>query len=170
MKTHNKIKFRRVASRESSNFSKVVGPEDINIFRPRFPGLMKNKKGFIRIIEAIFAILIIMGAVLIIISKNVQTSDISEQAYEKQRYILEIIANNEQMREQIINNDTTLANEFIRKNLPESWNFETCIEDIDRLCNPVDVGDRDIYVSESIISSSLTTYTKSKKLRFFIWR
>ena len=129
-----------------------------------------DKKGFIRIIEAIFAIMIIMGAVLIVISKNVQTSDISEAAHEKQRYILDVIANDEQIREQIINNQTDLANDFIRKNLPNSWNFETCITEIDRICNPVTVEDRDIYVSESIISSSLNQRTKSKKFRFFIWR
>ncbi len=131
---------------------------------------MRNKKGFIRIIEAIFAILIIMGAVLIVISNNVKTSDISEAAHEKQRYILDVISNNEEIRQQILNNETTLANDFIRKNLPNSWNFETCITEIDRICNPVTVEDRDVYVSESIISSSLTTRTKSKKFRFFIWR
>ena len=64
-----------------------------------------NKKGFIRILEAIFAIMLIMGAVLIIISNNLQTADISEEAYEKQRYILEIISNNEGMRNEIIDYD-----------------------------------------------------------------
>lgn len=131
---------------------------------------MQNKKGFIRIVEAIFAILVIMGAALVLISNNVQTSDISEEVYEKQRFILEVIANDEQMRQQIVNGDTTLADEFIRKNIPSTWQFSTCITDIDRVCNNSPGDDNDIYVTESIISSSTSTYTGSKKFRFFIWR
>jgi len=131
---------------------------------------MNNKKGFIRIIEAIFAILIIMGAVLVLISNNVSTSDISEEVYEKQRYILDIISNDEAMRQQIINNDATLIIDFILKNLPSSWKFSVCITEVDRVCNNSPGDDQEIYVSESIISSSLTTYNGSKKLRFFIWR
>jgi len=131
---------------------------------------MKNKKGFIRILEAIFAILLIMGAVLIIISNNVQTLDISNEVHEKQRYILDIITNNESMRSEIINNQTTLTKSFIEKNIPNTWKFDICITEVDELCNPVIENDKDIYVSESIISSSLTSYTSSKKLRFFIWR
>ena len=89
---------------------------------------MKNKKGFIRIIEAIFAILVIMSAALILVSNSVQTSDISEEVHEKQRYILEVIANNEAMREQILahrsatdptpntNPDISLVKDFTSKN------------------------------------------------------
>tara|TARA_Y100000310_G_C20525170_1_gene735633 strand:- start:348 stop:740 length:393 start_codon:yes stop_codon:yes gene_type:complete len=129
-----------------------------------------NKKGFIRILEAVFAILLIMGAVLILLSNKAQTNDISDEVHEKQRYILDVIANNEQMRTQIIAGDATLANEFIQKNIPNSWKFSTCITNIASVCNNADAEDQDIYVSEAIISSSLTSYTTSKKLRFFIWR
>ena len=155
---------------------------------------MKNKKGFIRIIEAIFAILVIMSAALILVSNSVQTSDISEEVHEKQRYILEVIANNEAMRQQILggdttiadtvmetfeqksldksdlSGDTTLADEFVSKNIPPSWDFSLCVANIDDICNTSPADDRDIYVSEAIISASKTTYTTSKKLRFFIWR
>ena len=155
------MKFRRVASRE-----------------PRFPGLMKNKKGFIRILEAVFAILVIMGAALILISNSVQTSDISEEVYEKQRYILDVVTNNQEMRNEIIDYNPeatpprllTKTTTFIQKNIPSTWTFKTCITDIDKICNEETPDDKDLYVSEAIISSSLTKYDGSKKLRFFIWR
>lgn len=131
---------------------------------------MKNKKGFIRLIEALFAILIIVGAVLILISNNLKNSDISEEIFEKQRYILNIISNNEAMRNEIINGQTKLAEDFIKKSIPINWEFSTCIAEIDAVCNNSPVSDRDVYVSETIISSSLTYYTNSKKLRFFVWR
>ena len=133
-----------------------------------------NKKGFIRILEAIFAIMLIMGAVLIIISNNLQTSDISEEAYEKQRYILEIISNNESMRNEIISPDGDLGktNEFIKKTMPSSWKYSVCVTSVDQICSPGDVpNDKELYVSETKISSSLEIdYTASKKLRLFVWR
>ncbi len=134
-----------------------------------------NKKGFIRILEAIFAIMLIMGAVLIIISNNLQTSDISEEAYEKQRYILEIISNNEGMRNEIIKEGNLgKTNEFIKKTMPSSWKYSVCVTSVDKICSP-GVGkvpdDKELYVSETIISSSLEIdYTASKKLRLFVWR
>ena len=132
-----------------------------------------NKKGFIRILEAIFAIMLIMGAVLIIISNNLQTADISEEAYEKQRYILEIISNNEAMRNEIIRGgDLEKTNEFIKKTMPSSWQYSVCVTSVDQICSPGDVpNDKELYVSETIISSSLEIdYTASKKLRLFVWR
>ncbi len=132
-----------------------------------------NKKGFIRILEAIFAIMLIMGAVLIIISNNLQTSDISEEAYEKQRYILEIISNNEGMRNEIIKEGNLgKTNEFIKKTMPSSWKYSVCVTSVDQICSPGDVpNDKELYVSETIISSSLEIdYTASKKLRLFVWR
>ena len=138
-----------------------------------------NKKGFIRILEAIFAIMLIMGAVLIIISNNLQTSDISEEAYEKQRYILEIISNNEAMRNEIIDyvKDSTSSkplpktDEFIKKTMPSSWKYSVCVTSVDKICSPDVPNDKELYVSETIISSSLTEeYSVAKKLRLFVWR
>lgn len=128
-----------------------------------------QKKGFIRIVEAMFAILIIMGAALVLISNNIHTSDISEQVYEKQRYILDVIANDEQMRQQIINNETDLVDRYIEKNIPSTWGFSTCVTEIDKICNNSPPEADEVYVTESIISATTTTYTSSKKLRFFIW-
>ena len=141
---------------------------------------MKNKKGFIRIIEAIFAILLIMGAVLIILTNNIQSSDISEEVYEKQRYILNIIGNNEDMRNEIItydpeedpNGQLIETRAFITNSIPNSWKFNVCVKSVDEICSPPDIPtDKEIYVSETIISSSLShDYKGAKKLRLFIWR
>jgi len=131
-----------------------------------------NKKAYIRIIEAVLGIMLIMGAILVIFSNQVQKADISDEVYEKQRSILNVVSNNESMRTEIINGDTSMTNEFISKNLPNTWNFTTNICEVDQVCNQGTPNDRDIYVSESIISSNLTNYPNgmSKKLRFFIWR
>jgi hypothetical protein len=80
-----------------------------------------------------------------------------------------VISNNEQMRNEIVNGQTTLTNQFIEKSIPKIWGFSTCVTDIDKVCNNAQKNDKNVYVSETIISSSLTSYTISKKLRFFVW-
>jgi len=131
-----------------------------------------NKKAFIRILEAIIGILIIMAVVLIIASNKAKKSDISEEVHEKQRYILNVISNNESMRSEIINGKTDSVNLFVSKNIPSSWAFTTNICGVEEVCNQNTPNDKDIYVSETIISANLTDYPDSEisKLRFFIWR
>jgi len=131
-----------------------------------------NNKAFIRIVEAVIAILIISAVVLIIASNNVQRVDISEEVYDKQRYILDVISNNESMRSEIINDKTDSIDLFISKNIPSSWAFTTNLCGVEEVCNQNTPNDRDLYVSETIISANLTDYpdTELKKLRFFIWR
>ena len=133
---------------------------------------MKNKKAYIRIIESVIAIMIIMGVVLVILSNQVQKVDISEEVYEKQRYIIDVITNNESMRTEIVGGRTETVNDFISKNLPNTWDFTTNICEVEEVCNKNTPNDRDIYVSETIISSNLTDYpnARSRKLRFFVWR
>ena len=43
-----------------------------------------NKKAWLRIVEAFLAILIILSTILIIISRQDNNADISEEVYEKQ--------------------------------------------------------------------------------------
>jgi len=138
-----------------------------------------NKKAFIRIIEAVIAIMIIMGAVLFFAAKQNKKIDISEDVYEKQRQILEIVANNPDMRKEIIDViingevELFLTNDYISKNLPRTWNYAISVCKVDEVCGkggtPID---RDIYVSETIISANIDNYPnqESRKLVFFIWR
>jgi len=134
--------------------------------------MMKNKKAWIRIVEAVIGIMIIFGGILFILAKQPVKIDISEEVYEKQRQILEAIANNESMRNEIINGETESTSNFISKNIPSSWNFTISICKTDEICTSTDTpNDRDIYVSETVVSASLTDYPekKSNKLVFFIW-
>ena len=111
-----------------------------------------------------------MGAVLFLISKQPENVDISDEIHEKQRYIFDVIANNEDMRNQIINGNLNSVNSFARTNIPNSLDFKINVCNVEDICNEGTPNDRDIYVSETIISSSLTNYPgTSKKLRFFVW-
>ena len=66
--------------------------------------LIKNKHGWIRIVEASVAILIIIGVVLVILDKGyIQRDDASEQIYETENLILRDIQNNNTLRDAVLN-------------------------------------------------------------------
>lgn len=135
-----------------------------------------NKKAWLRIMEAFLAVLIVMSFMIITLSKENKKEDISEAVYEKQRYILEIISRDENLRSEIIGwssgSDIPMTKELIKKTIPNSWNFTVSICKVDKICNIGTPNDKDIYVSETIITANLTNYPEesSRKVMFFVWK
>jgi hypothetical protein len=128
-----------------------------------------NKKAWIRIVEASIASLIVIGVVLIILSRQqTKTKDIYNEIHEKQRYILEIISKNETLRKNVIMNEKTPIDIEISKMVPSTWDFSTNICRINEICSGEIPYDRDVYATETIITSILTEYSP-KKLKFFVW-
>lgn len=127
-----------------------------------------NTKAWVRIVEAFIAVLIITGGVLIILSRESKTNDSSDKIYEKQRNILNMVIKNESLRNKIIVGENQEVNDAISLMISNNWNFTTNICDINEICNTNTPNDKDIYVSEVIVTSNLTQYSP-KKLRFFVW-
>ena len=143
-----------------------------------------NKKGWIRIAEAFLSILIIAGAVLFASSKQVDSRDISELVYERQSEIFEVLANNEDYREEIVG--FTLSDgcvvvssgedykfiTFIGKTLPNGLDFVVNICEIERFSAEGAPNDREVYVGETIISSIVNSYPnkKPRKLSLSVWK
>tara|TARA_Y100000310_G_scaffold160433_1_gene160201 strand:+ start:6966 stop:7385 length:420 start_codon:yes stop_codon:yes gene_type:complete len=129
----------------------------------------KDKKAWLRIVEAFLAIMIIAGTVLIITIRQKSEIDISGDVYEKQRQILEIISKNNDLRSDILLEENTNVNNTIRRLISGEWDFSTNICNINLICpNPVSVNEKEVFVTEVIITSTLTKYSP-KKLRFFVW-
>jgi hypothetical protein len=129
----------------------------------------KDRKAWLRIVEAFLAILIIFGAVLVILAKQDPKADIGEGVYERQRQILEIISKNDSLRSSIIAEDNSKVNAAISTMIPPSWNFAINICNLDNICpNPGSYENKDVYATEVVITSTLTQYSP-KKLRFFVW-
>ena len=130
-----------------------------------------DRKAWIRILEVFLAILLMLGAILIIMNRRPVESDISDEVYEKQRQILEIISKNDSLRGKIIIGENTEVNDAISQMLPQSWNFSTNICEINNVCNNPqgsEVFEKDVYSTEVLVTSTLTDYSP-KKLRFFVW-
>ena len=128
-----------------------------------------DKKAWLRIVEAFLAIIIILGAVLVIMIKQEPKTDISESVYERQGQILEIISKNEALRNDVLIEKTDVIESTILELVPGNWNYSINICGLTLICpNPVQVHETEVYSREKMITSNLTKYAP-KKLRFFVW-
>jgi len=130
-----------------------------------------DRKAWLRIVEAFLAILIILTALLVIMSRQEERADITGSVHEKQSEILEIISKDNALRNETITTTTSennaVINNAIKKMAPNSWNFSTRICNLAEACG-MTTPDKEIYVSERIITSTLDDYAP-KKLRLFVW-
>lgn len=130
---------------------------------------MNNKRGWLKIVEAVIAILIVFGAVLFVMSKQVYVEDRAEKVYEKQDKILDIISKNETTRQMVLDGNTDGLKLEIDRMMPLSWNYSISICDITIICAPEGMPrDKDVYVKEVLITSTLSEYDP-QKLRLFVW-
>ena len=132
-----------------------------------------NKKAWLRIVEAFIAVLIILGVILYIMSISSPKNDISPAVYEKEKYILDFVSKNEQLRERVLttplDDSSPVINNAIKEMISSSWDFETKVCSLDSVCGSVRApGDREIYSSEIVVTSSNNRY-ELRKLRLFIW-
>ena len=133
---------------------------------------MRGKKALLRIIEVVFAILIIAGASVYLYSQQSKNTGIGEQVYSIEESILREVSSNSEFRKSILSEDSegiAQINAFIEPKIPKSMNFTT------KVCPPNDVcgmtfyiEGKEIYAKETFISATLTAYSP-KKFKIFMW-
>lgn len=129
----------------------------------------KNKKAWLRIVEAFLAVIIILGTVLVIYTgQEGAKPDIAEDIYQKQRAVLDVISKNDSLRQDVLNKNTGPINDIIIKMIPNNWGFAINISEPTKIASANLPNDKDIYVTEVLVTSTLQEYSP-KKLRFFVW-
>jgi len=139
---------------------------------------MKNKRGWILIVEAIIAILILFGFLFITISRQTQSKEIPKEEYmynlvnefaqktetnsEIRNFVLQ---DNKQSKQSIYG---FLRSELDRINKQLSIDVNIC--SIRDKCEsaPAALATKEVYVTEVIIASDSDNYNP-KKLRISIW-
>jgi len=129
--------------------------------------MTKNKKAWIRMAEAAFAIILLASMILVMIGKQAERQDISEAMYRLQHNILDEASRNETIRNAALSEDAPKVESFIRYRLPAGMNFTVKICNLPELCD-AELPESEIYVSDVLISSTMQEYLP-KKLRLFVW-
>ena len=127
---------------------------------------MKNKKAWLRVVEASIAVLIVASVLFLLISRTPRET--SDNIHDMQRHILEQVSLNETLRGEILRNDAGNTNVFINNIKPPYWDFTTSICEVDDVCGMPFYVEEEVYADEILIAANLTHYSP-KKLKLFVW-
>ena len=143
---------------------------------------MKNmqKKGWIRIVEAFVAILLITGVLLIIIGdEHLINPDVNSEIYDSQLNVLRSIQMNDSLRQSVLNATTPVKSddaEFpqdvkdkIEYLAPNYLECKAKICQIELECDLDSLPEKDVYVQSIAITATLDNYDP-KQLKLFCWR
>ena len=127
---------------------------------------MENKRGWIEIVEAFVAILLVVGVVLVVVNNQTSNTDISDQVYKVQVSILREIELNDTMRADILNagdvpinwddsNFPSSVKNTIIERTPGYLNCTAKICDIADACSMQINTNKNVYSQPVTISSTL---------------
>lgn len=130
-----------------------------------------NKQGFLRILEASIAILIVIS--VLFFAYNRSSTNNAEDYSVKILEILEEIAKNPSLRTYVLEYESgeihPEINSFVSERIPQNFlNFEVKICEIESACGLSSFVDGEVYSAERTISSNLEIYSP-RKIRIFIW-
>lgn len=140
---------------------------------------MKNKRGWIKIVEAVISVLLVTGVVLIFINQGyIGKRDISSKVYSVELSILREIELNNSLRTDILNADLPVewdeadfpleVRNKISARTPNYLKCEAKICKMDDVCILEKDFDKDIYSQSASIVSNLEIYSP-RQLKLFCW-
>lgn len=142
-------------------------------------GMTIKKRGWIRILEAVLAIILVSSVLIYVVVKNqvnVQNEKLAERVANLQDNVLDGIAQSSTLRNATLNSNFSLLEEYVISQLDGSFNYSLGICEIRApVCPPQSpyresqiTTTSDLFVDERIISSTLDNYNP-KILRLYIW-
>ena len=132
---------------------------------------MVSRKGFIRIVEVMVAITLILG-MIVVVYKNRGSEQRTQDLTEVARDVLREVSVRENLRNEIVAAQTNSAQmtntlAFIDNSLPNYINFELRSCDISNACGQSTYRGN-VYSAERIISADTLNFDPIK-LRLFLW-
>ena len=150
----------------------------------------KNKRGWIRILEATVSVLIVTGVLIFVYSKNVDKGlEPADYFYSLQKQILSDISMNSSLRLNVLNADDNnpdegnykILNDFVRDEILDFVGFYISICDLDSdedFCKMnsetyIATREKDVFVKDIIVSAELGVGENAKynprTLRLYMW-
>ena len=130
--------------------------------------MVKTKRGIIRLLEAVIAILILAGVLLLVYTNQVNDPNgPDEYILNLQLGILSEIASQESLRNAALSNNSQELESYAAQRLPQSLNFSIIICQVNVQCSAPDI-DANLFVEEKLISGNLTDYNPIL-VKLFVW-
>ena len=145
--------------------------------------MVANKRGWIRILEATIAVMIVAGVLVVAyVKQDDGGADSSDYVYSLQRQILMDVSSSSDLRLMVLSDDDDGLNLSIYDKIPSAFGYYVSICGLGNMtdfCNIEDAGvvaeiqDKNVFVEEIIVSADLgdgssATYDP-KKVRLFVW-
>ncbi len=137
-----------------------------------------NKRGWIRIIEAVVAILIIMGLVFVAVDKGEIRGNSGTKIYSAETAILREIQTDATMRNSVLNAEIpveegeeefpSLISEHINSRIPSYLDCTSKICWLNNSCELNDAPEKNTYVSSVAITVNLYKY-EPRQIKLFCW-
>ncbi|MAG79031.1 hypothetical protein CMI40_01500 [Candidatus Pacearchaeota archaeon] len=138
-----------------------------------------KKKGWVKIVEAFIALLLIASVLLIVIDKGyIGKKDISSKVYEAELSILREIELDDNLRDDILNSNLPInwdnesfpqsVKDKINERIPSYLECNAKICEMDKICALDKYIDKDIYTQSIAISANLEIYNP-RQLKLFCW-
>ncbi|MFH0936057.1 MAG: hypothetical protein V1815_00060, partial [Candidatus Woesearchaeota archaeon] len=134
---------------------------------------MVNKKGYLKTIEAVIAILIILGFIYVITPKNHLPEETTPQNVESsEEFIVTQVLYNSTYRDCIVKDDRPCVETLVKKNTPSGYNYQFEMCDTSTSCLqklgitlPID---KSIY-SKNVFISQESGLINPKVFRIYMW-
>lgn len=135
---------------------------------------MKNNRGWIRIVEAFIAILLVAGVLLVVINRGyIGKADISDQVYETELAVLREIQLDGGLRIQILNADiegnvpVDIVNK-INERIPDYLTCKSKICELEVICEMDKYIDKDVY-AQAVAIATEGDNPNFRQLKLFCW-
>ena len=140
---------------------------------------IRNKRGWIKIIEAFLAVILLASIILVVLDKQNNAVDVSPTVHDAEILILRSMELNKQIRSEILstsgnlgwtefNSTLPLTKAKIQSLTPASLNCEASACNPFALCASEKIEKDNVY-SDSIIISSELTVNNPRLLKIFCW-
>jgi hypothetical protein len=130
---------------------------------------MRNKKAWVRIVEAFIAITLIFSVFITLYSKQVYKPDISDEVYSLQKALLGQISNEEKLRQDVLDENNESIMLFLEDKIPDSFDYNIKICNLTEICS-MDFYQKEVFASETVISSTIQGGYSPKVIKIFMWR
>ena len=144
---------------------------------------MRNRRGWIRILEATIAVMIVAGVLVVGYAKQVDEAvDPVDYFHSLQRQILMDVSSDGDLRMLVLNDDEAGLDLFVDGEIPSAFGhyLRICgLGNMSDFCKIDDVGvvaeirDKSVFVEEIVVSADLGDGSNAeydpKKVRLFVW-